>query len=526
MLKISNIFTNQHLQLSSVLVIVLALCSTAQAQSWFHSSIQPAQDERCFAETGYCMRGAIRAYWEKNGGLSVFGYPITEQHVETIEGTWTGPVQWFERDRLEDHTSDGQGVLAGRLGALILELRGLPWQTSFPPEQIPPPNCRFFPETSHSLCEPFLSYWINNGGLERFGYPITPPMSEAIGDWTGTVQYFERRRMEHHQENRGTPYEVLLGLLGNNVHKMQAEPPVGQIPLHYATAVAVQGAYAYVGSQDSLFVVDISNPARPVVQGQSLQLSGAVLDIDIQNDLAYVAAGSGGLYIFNISTLSSPRKVGTFTDFQSQGYATAVRGVNTYAYVTADDGFYILDVSDPTAPAQRGFSAINRGGNDVEVAGNYAFVAAQFSGLRLFDISDPSNPLRVGDYRANELVYTVAVLGNYAYLGGGGTLHIIDISDQVNPHATTTYYTQSSGASYSVAIQDTYVSIALLGQGLMLVDVSNPANPMQAGSYGVPGSAQDVAVADGYAYLAAGEGGLHILSISDPGNIHEVGAVR
>ena len=33
-------------------------------------------DERCFPETGYCISGSIRAYWERNGGLPVFGYPI------------------------------------------------------------------------------------------------------------------------------------------------------------------------------------------------------------------------------------------------------------------------------------------------------------------------------------------------------------------------------------------------------------------------------------------------------------------
>jgi len=35
--------------------------------------------------------------------------------------------------------------------------------------------------------------------------------------WTGTVQYFERRRMEQHQELAGTPYEVLFGLLGQDI---------------------------------------------------------------------------------------------------------------------------------------------------------------------------------------------------------------------------------------------------------------------------------------------------------------------
>ncbi len=40
---------------------------------------QAQADERCFAETNQCIRGAIRSYWETNGGLPVFGYPITAQ---------------------------------------------------------------------------------------------------------------------------------------------------------------------------------------------------------------------------------------------------------------------------------------------------------------------------------------------------------------------------------------------------------------------------------------------------------------
>ncbi len=172
-----------------------------------------AQEQRCFPETGYCISGAIYEYWDFNGGLPVFGYPITDQRVETIEG-WTGPVQWFERDRLEDHGTDG--VMAGRLGARILELQGEPWQT-FPQVSDAPAGCTFFPETGHSLCDPFYLFWEKHGGVHRFGYPITEAHQKTIGDWTGTVQYFERRRMEHHLENAGTPYEILFGLLGNEV---------------------------------------------------------------------------------------------------------------------------------------------------------------------------------------------------------------------------------------------------------------------------------------------------------------------
>lgn len=176
-------------------------------------------DQRCFYETtGYCISGAIRAYWEQNGGLAVFGYPITALATESVEGTWSGPVQWFERDRLEDHSADGQGVLAGRLGARYLELRGTPWQQGGEAAQRPGGPCRYFATTGYNVCNlAFRLYWEQNGGLERFGYPITPELQETIEGRTYTVQYFERRRMEYHPENAGTPYEVLLGLLGREV---------------------------------------------------------------------------------------------------------------------------------------------------------------------------------------------------------------------------------------------------------------------------------------------------------------------
>lgn len=182
------------------------------------ASASAATGERCFAETGFCISGTIRTYWERNGGLPVFGYPISALRTETNNDNWTGPTQWFQRDRLEDHAAQGIGVLAGRLGVRYLELQGRGWEAYARVSQAPNRNfCRYFPITGHSLCGAFLSYWERNGGLERFGYPITEPFQENLAEFSGTVQYFERRRMELHPELAGTPYEVLLGLLGRDV---------------------------------------------------------------------------------------------------------------------------------------------------------------------------------------------------------------------------------------------------------------------------------------------------------------------
>lgn len=80
----------------------------------------------------------------------------------------------------------------------------------------PQPSCRAFGETGKQVCGRFLDYWVSHGGLQQQGYPISGEFSETsrTDGKVYTVQYFERAVFEYHPEKAGTPYEVLLSLLG------------------------------------------------------------------------------------------------------------------------------------------------------------------------------------------------------------------------------------------------------------------------------------------------------------------------
>jgi len=166
-----------------------------------------AQSSRCFPETNQCIAGPIRAYWERNGGLPIFGFPITEQRQETVEGR-TLQVQWFERDRIEIQ-ADGS-VTTGRLGADRLNQMGTPFQMGN--KLTADPGCLAFRETGHQICGQFRAFWERNGGINRLGLPLTGEFQTQIEGRNLTVQYFERRRFELHNGN-----QVLLGLLGREV---------------------------------------------------------------------------------------------------------------------------------------------------------------------------------------------------------------------------------------------------------------------------------------------------------------------
>lgn len=95
-------------------------------------------------------------------------------------------------------------------------------------------DSRLFEETGQTVQGLFLQYWDSHGGLAQQGYPISGEMQETsdLDGKTYTVQYFERAVFEHHPENAGTEYEVLLSQLGTL--RYQAEyadsPPEGIEP--------------------------------------------------------------------------------------------------------------------------------------------------------------------------------------------------------------------------------------------------------------------------------------------------------
>ncbi|MFO7169737.1 MAG: hypothetical protein DIU80_017080 [Chloroflexota bacterium] len=191
----------------------------------------PAPGARCrsFPETGHQVCGRILEYWEQNGGLPVFGYPIGPQQALEIEGK-SVQAQWFERNRLELHPENPRpyDVLLGRLGADSLARQGRDW-TQFPKADPSAPH--YFAETGHAIAPEFWGYWSSHG-LEFDGAPgasfqeslalFGMPLSEATVETNPTngqqylTQHFERARFEYHPENP-EPYKVLLGLLGREI---------------------------------------------------------------------------------------------------------------------------------------------------------------------------------------------------------------------------------------------------------------------------------------------------------------------
>jgi hypothetical protein len=201
-----------------------------------------AQERRCFNETGFCITGRFLSYWEQNGGLPVFGYPISD--AVFVENNGASQLhQWFERNVFELHPENAApyDVLLGRLGDETLLLVDYDWQAQ-PRDAGPQPGCLWFKETQFNVCNQagaigFRAYWESHGlefdgragksygeSLALFGLPLTVPfVAENPSGDTVLMQWFERARFEWHPNNP-TSSQVLLGLLGTDYPEDDAEP--------------------------------------------------------------------------------------------------------------------------------------------------------------------------------------------------------------------------------------------------------------------------------------------------------------
>ena len=207
--------------------VVAGIDGGPSASATFTIDRGAAGPRRCFQETDRCARGRFLASWRAHGldlgdqgvsereSLALFGYPLSDEFDQRLEDGKTYRVQYFERARFEWHPENAapHDVLLGQFGRRVVA--GVPGAPTQPVPALG--GGMYFLETGHNVAPPFSTFWIRNGELAVFGYPISEPFTQRLENGREyTVQYFERARLEHHPENPA-PYDVLLGQFGRPI---------------------------------------------------------------------------------------------------------------------------------------------------------------------------------------------------------------------------------------------------------------------------------------------------------------------
>lgn len=274
--------------------------------------------------------------------------------------------------------------------------------------------------------------------------------------------------------------------------------------------IKTAGATAYlVNGWNHLHAFDLSNPAQAVALGQ-VELGFDVSDMELVEGLAFFASGSAGIGVMDVSNPIEMRHLSRFSPVGSVRQVEA-RGSTVYL-ADGHGGMRVLEVSNPSLPAELASLDFDYILSRIVIQENLALAATFVEGLHLLDISTPSQPTPSAVIAETAANLAVATEGDFIYLTEGpADLALFEISDPSSPR-------KISQLPLPVPARDIQVSDGVLyvvtDGGLQLVDWRNPDLPVLQGSLELS-NAYRVEVTDDMA-LVSSANGLLVVDVSNP----------
>ena len=318
--------------------------------------------------------------------------------------------------------------------------------------------------------------------------------------------------------------------------------PVGELPEGPSLAVDMVGSLAAFGRGRVLVLVDLSDPSDPVELGSAV-LPGVVQSVELTADHAWVAAGLMGLIGVDVSDPRQPEVVSALPAGLADEDATAIdlalSGGLAFVTETVKEPNWtsrarlrIVDVSAPASPADVGVweSEEDSDAGAVAVAGGLALVMDS-QGLGVIDVSNPSQPTEIGRAFEGGSRYDLAVSSATVFVLGRSGVTVLDITDPRHPAVAARL---STGRDDRTLVVDG--ELLFVGGprgwggndpfGAWVYDISPPWLPTEIGFVETPTPVVGLAAGGGILLAATGRTGLRVVDVADPAQPVETASLR
>jgi len=253
--------------------------------------------------------------------------------------------------------------------------------------------------------------------------------------------------------------------------------------------------FAVVGliESDAAAFVDITDPANPVEVGRISGTPSTWRDLKYWNRHVYIGTeAQDGVKVISVDDPDNPVLVHTITDFTSSHNIHI--DVDGYLYVVGatEHDIWIYELTDhPEAPVLVG-TWDGEYLHDIEVYNNKIYGAGISSGqFYIIDVSDKTTPTTIlSHYTGGVSTHDCAVTDDEQYLitadeTSGGHIKIWNISDYDNINLVSEYMTHPEHSVHNVYVLPgtNLVIMSYYVDGTRVLDISDPANPVEVGYY-------------------------------------------
>jgi hypothetical protein len=243
----------------------------------------------------------------------------------------------------------------------------------------------------------------------------------------------------------------------------------------------------------------------------------------MDGDDLFVGAGENGLDIYDIA---DPNDIQRLRTVFTGGNATALVLNEGYVYLAdGSPGVSVVDVRNPAEAEKVGsYQTLGRAALGVAIRDNYLFVADGTNGVVVLDITIPEEPVFFARYRPGDrptfISVTVDEESDMVYAGAEETgiysLRFDPGADEftIAPVSGDSLYELESPRS--MVLQEDRLLVAAGDEGLQILQIAGDGSLSMIGQAATNGFSIHVAANDGYAFVADGFNGLVSVDISNP----------
>jgi len=247
--------------------------------------------------------------------------------------------------------------------------------------------------------------------------------------------------------------------------------------------------YALLGVRNGTSIVDITDAGNASeVDFISGPATCTWYDLKTYENYLYVVNDCfGGMQIIDLSDLpNSAELVTTYNGFSSS-HNISIDIPNAMLYVEGS-GVRALSLANPEEPVQ--VSTFGRSTHDIYAQNNIVYTSeGSFGTVGIFDLSVPASPTMLGRFSIPNSGYVhnawATEDGNFLMTTEettGKTVKLFDIRN-LNNVPITSEYIGSSNLAHNAHIKGDFAYISHYGDGLVILDISDPFNMFEAGFY-------------------------------------------
>lgn len=290
-------------------------------------------------------------------------------------------------------------------------------------------------------------------------------------------------------------------------------------PAPVRSTAPLAAPYRAVCVGTNLQVVDESDPANVRIVSQ-MTLPGPALDLLVRDSTLYIADGTFGLILVNVSNPLAPSYLSGFKSINALALAMNEGGKVLYV----SDGssqFQSVNVSDPLRPKHASYTYVPKANIfDLAVINQTLIVACGGKGLVIYNLARPGIPLEVkrfSELKGANRISIDPVSGTLVAVADADLgLALVNFPSWRTPvlKGSLSFPTQAMDVEFLPGKDQ--VVVALGSGGYAVVDVTSPSAPVALSQPTTPAPALNVTTAGTRPYLLCSGSGLFSLDASNP----------